>query len=401
MDSKVKDKYQNKYPYPPDSPADKRNDLYFIENERDFKQAVHLLSGSPCIALDLEADSMFHFKEKICLIQMTDGQSIYIVDPLAIQDMSPLASALSNPRILKILHGADYDIRSLYRDYQITIENLFDTELAARLLGYAESGLEAVLKQKFNVALEKKFQKKDWSQRPLPDDMIAYAANDVRYLIALHGLQADELVKKRRFEWALEECELLTKVRNHEDNDFPLFTRVKGAGRLDQKGLAILESLLQYRHQIARQKDRPPFKIIGNPSLLKIAQEKPNTLKQLKDIEILSEKQLNIHGRAIADIICKVLNLPKHELPRYPYKPPFFPDNMVSEKLKRLKNWREHKADVFQMDPGVLLNNSTIKALAEKNPKTLDELFAVDEMKSWQKKEFGAEIIAVLKNTDS
>jgi ribonuclease D len=135
--------------------------------------------------------------------------------------------------------------------------------------------------------------------------------------------------------------------------------------------------------------------------LLKIAQEKPDTLIQLKDIEPFTEKQLNIHGRAIADIICKVLTLPKHKLPRYPYKPSFFPDNTVSAKLKTLKKWREHKADEFKMDPGVLLNNSTIKALAEKNPKTLDELFAIDELKNWQKKEFGAEILAVLKNDDS
>jgi ribonuclease D len=251
------------------------------------------------------------------------------------------------------------------------------------------------------VTLEKKFQKKDWSQRPLQEDMIAYAANDVRYLIALHRLQMDELSEKGRLDWILEECALLSKVRNNVPNDSPLFTRVKGAGRLDQKGLALLESLLQYRLQIAAQKDRPPFKIIGTPSLMRLVQERPASLNQLKTLAVLSEKQFNIHGRAIAEIICNVLNLPKHKLPRYPYKPSFFPDNAISAQVKKLKMWRQHKADLLKIDSGVLLNNSALKAVAGKNPKSMDELFAVDEMKTWQKNEFGEEIIDILSKTHS
>ncbi|MCU0600020.1 MAG: HRDC domain-containing protein [Desulfobacterales bacterium] len=401
MDSDVKDKYQNKYPYRPENPVDKKNNHFFIEKNQDFKQAIDRLRTEPCIALDLEADSMFHFREKICLIQMADRQHIYIIDPLSIQDMSPLAQVVSNPGILKIIHGADYDIRSIYRDYQITIENLFDTELAARLLGYSETGLDSLLKHKFNVTLEKKFQKKDWSRRPLQEDMIAYAANDVRYLIPLRRQQMDELSEKGRMDWLLEECALLTKVRNNAANDSPLFARVKGAGRLDQKGLALLESLLQYRLQVAAQKDRPPFKIIGTPSLMKIAQERPATLKQLKEMDVLSEKQFNIHAKAFIEMICAVLNLPKHKLPRYPYKSSFFPDNAISAQIKKLKIWRQHKADLLKIDSGVLLNNSALRAVAGKSPKSMDELFAVDEMKTWQKKEFGEEIIGILSKTHS
>jgi ribonuclease D len=217
----------------------------------------------------------------------------------------------------------------------------------------------------------------------------------------LRQLQLDELSEKGRMNWVLEECARLSKVRNNVPNDSPLFTRVKGAGRLDQKGLALLESLLQYRLQMAAQKDRPPFKIMGTPSLMRLAQERPISLKQLKEMSVLSEKQFNIHGRAISEIICNVLNLPKHKLPRYPYKPSFFPDNAISAKIKKLKIWRQHKADLLKIDSGVLLNNSALKAVAGNSPKTMDELFAVDEMKTWQKNEFGEEIIDILTKSHS
>jgi ribonuclease D len=400
MNSKVKDKYQNKYtPRQKPTPRADSEAPCFIETDASFISAMRRLSDEPLVAMDLEADSMFHFREKICLIQMADRNGVYIIDPLSIQNMSPLAAILSNPRILKIMHGADYDIRSLYRDYQIPVENLFDTELAARLLGYAESGLDAVLRQTFNVALEKKFQKKDWSQRPLSEEMIAYAANDVRYLIGLYERQLDELIQKNRLEWALEECELLTKVRNHPSNDSPLFTRVKGTGQLDPKRLAILEALLQYRLQIARQKDRPPFKIISTQSLLNIARQRLSTLQRLKESAELSEKQFNIHGKAIAEIVVRAMNQSKYQLAEYPCKPFCFQDNGATERMKKLKIWRRRKSDFLKMDAGVLLNNAALKSLAEKNPKTIDEIYAVDEMKKWQKKEFGAELIAVLNHS--
>jgi ribonuclease D len=396
MDTSVKDNYQNKYSPPPDSSVDKTNDFLFIETENDFKKAIHRLSKATCLALDLEADSMFHFTEKICLIQMADGKSIYIIDPLAIKDMSPLSAILSDPRIRIIIHGADYDIRSLYRDYHICVENLFDTELAARLLGYSETGLEAVLKQKFNVTLEKKYQKKDWSQRPLPGDMVAYAAKDVMHLIDLYELQKEELLKKKRLEWVQEECMILSKVRSQNHDDSPLFTRVKGAGRLDPKGLAVLEMLLKFRLDIAREKDRPPFKIIGNHVLLEIAQKVPVSLDQLKEMALLSENQFNRYGRSIIDITKKALSFPRRHLPKYPYQRISFNDSALSAKIKKLKIWQQQKAHALKMDAGVMLSNSILKTLAEKNPANMDELFAIDEIKSWQKKEFGTEIIAVL-----
>ena len=144
------------------------------------------------IGVDLEADSMYHFQEKVCLLQMATNRLNVILDPLQIRDLSVLKPVFAGQRIKKIFHGADYDVRSLFRDFKIKINNLFDTQLAAMFLGLKETGLEAVLKERFQVALEKKYQRKDWSRRPLPQEMMAYAANDVRYLVPL----ADMFEKK-------------------------------------------------------------------------------------------------------------------------------------------------------------------------------------------------------------
>ena len=172
--------------FAPDSPV-------YINTASGLKKIVADLCSQTLIAFDLEADSMFHFKEKVCLIQAATASSNYIVDPLSITDLSPLSQVLSDPDIVKIFHGADYDVRSMYRDYQIAIHNLFDTELASRFLGHAETGLNTVLQNRFGIFLEKKYQKKDWSQRPLPEPMIAYAAGDVQYLIPLYQIQKKEL----------------------------------------------------------------------------------------------------------------------------------------------------------------------------------------------------------------
>ena len=156
-----------------------------IETPGDLENLGVRLNQETSVALDLEGDSLYHYREKICLIQIAAGTECFLVDPLKIPDLSPLAPCLNNPEIRKILHGADYDIRSLYRDYQFQIQNLFDTESAARFLGLKETGLGALLGARFQIQLDKRFQKTDWSKRPLTDPMLAYAAADVAYLIPL------------------------------------------------------------------------------------------------------------------------------------------------------------------------------------------------------------------------
>ena len=239
-----------------------------------LENLVRSLENEAAIGVDLEADSMYHFKEKVCLIQIATPTINAVIDPLLIEDLSALKPIFMHQGICKIFHGADYDVRSLYRDFNITIKNLFDTELASRFMGYSETSLEAVLKSRFSVTLNKKFQRKDWSRRPLPQDMISYAAGDVKYLLPLAQKLIGELEDLGRLQWVQEECEYLSNVRPNADNSGPLFLNFKGAGKLDPKSLAVLEALLQYRRRIARKKDRPLFRILSSRSLLELADKK-------------------------------------------------------------------------------------------------------------------------------
>jgi len=368
-----------------------------IDNTVDFERTVKFLEKEKTVAVDLEADSMYHYKEKVCLIQMAAENLSFVIDPLAIKDLAPLKPIFSNPAIRKIFHGADYDVRSLYRDFKIRINNLFDTELACRFLGIKETGLQSVLKTFFNVNVDKKYQKKDWSKRPLPKEMMAYAANDVIYLLPLARLLIQKLEQKNRMTWVLEECEDLSNVRPVLSNEGPLFMKFKGAGRLKSRSLAVLEALLQLRKRIAEKKDRPLFKIIGNESVMKITTARPVTLRRLKSTKALSGRQISMYGSDLIKVVTNALKIPENELPVFhSVKPPVLP-NGVPAKIKALKSWRASKANALDIDPGILCNNALITAIAVKNHRDENFLVTVKGMKNWQKQVLGMEIIKLLK----
>ncbi len=373
--------------------------IVYVNSASGLNDIIADFRRQPVVAFDLEADSMFHFKEKVCLIQAASDSLNYIIDPLTIPDLSPLAQILSDPDIIKIFHGADYDVRSLYRDYQIVIHNLFDTELASRFLGNAETGLNTVLQNRFDITLEKKYQKKDWSQRPLPEPMIEYAAKDVQYLIPLYEIQKEELAEKGRLDWVVEECRELAQVRSGLLNERPLFIKMKGSGHLDRRSLAVLEALMEFRLNLAEQKDRPLFKVIGNAALTKIAITRPVTMQQLIETGVLSDKQLNMYGNAILKLISNALAMPADTLPQYPYSRPMRVSNDVSARFKVLKQWRAKKASELAMDPGVLISNAVLKSIAESNPQEYENIESIATLKNWQKKELGKDIAAVLQKS--
>jgi len=373
------------------------NDYQMIDTAAELEKAVGTLEKEKVIAVDLEADSMYHFKEKVCLIQLATEKISVVVDPLQIDDLSPLSPLFSNPDIQKIFHGADYDVRSLYRDFKIKINNLFDTELACRFLGIKETGLKAVLKAFFEITIDKKYQKKDWSKRPLPKEMVEYASKDVIYLLPLAKILIDKLEEIDRRSWVLEECHNLSKVRSILSDEEPLFLKFKGAGRLKSRGLAVLEALLQYRKTVAEKKDRPLFKIIGNDSILKIATARPATLRRLKGLKALSGRQISMYGNDLIQVVAGALKITENELPVYPRKKASPIPSEVFERIKVLKSWRDSKAVALNMDSGMVCNNALITAIALKNPEDKKSMGTIKEMKKWQKTAFGREIITVLK----
>jgi ribonuclease D len=355
------------------------------------------LEGAPALAVDLEADSMFHFREKVCLLQITTGTENFVLDPLALPDLEPLKRFFADPRVQKVFHGADYDVRSLHRDFGIELQSLFDTELACRFLGHQQSGLNAVLQARFGVALEKKYQKRDWSQRPLPPEMLAYAAADVSLLLPLAAALTAELKAAGRLSWVQEECDLLTRVRVPEDNAQPLFLRFKGAGRLDRATLAVLEALLQLRQSLAAQKDRPPFKVLSNAAVMKLAQARPRSLEALKATGALSPKQVKMLARALLATVAEAEALPPNRLPRYPRTRVPAVGPKVANRAEAFKRWREKRGSALGLSPGLLCNNTLITALAVRNPRRPADLDSLPDLKNWQKQIFGDEILQVLR----
>ena len=369
-----------------------------IDSRNELENFVRIIETEKIVGVDLEADSMYHFKEKVCLIQMAAPNINVLIDPLAIKDLSLLKPIFEKSDICKIFHGADYDVRSLYRDFCITIDNLFDTELASRFLGFPESGLEAVLKKKFDVTLDKKFQRKDWSRRPLPPDMIAYAAEDARYLLPLAESLKAELDEKNRLGWVYEECELLSKVRPNSVNNQPLYLNFKGAGKLDSRSLAVLEALLGFRREIARIKDKPLFKIFGNRSLFELAGKKPLNLKQLGKTGALSARQIRMYGRDLLTVMQDAMSLSADELPVYPRKKKARRVSLaVTGRIKALRIWRDKQVQKLAIDPALICSKALISAIAVQRPLKLSELALIKEMKNWQRKEFGRDIVRVMK----
>ncbi|MGD9056161.1 MAG: HRDC domain-containing protein [Desulfobacterales bacterium] len=367
-----------------------------IVTRSELDRFAERLTKQQIIGVDLEADSMYHFREKVCLIQIATRRTTAVIDPLQINNLSVLKPIFKRTDILKVFHGADYDIRSLYRDFKISVGNLFDTELACRFLGFKETGLEAVLKKRYNVSLDKKYQRKDWSKRPLPHEMIAYAAQDVRYLIPLAKSLHQELKTKKRLSWVEEECRHLSRVRPTNNNSYPLFVGFKGAGKLGPRGLAVLEELLRMRQKIAQKQDTPLFRIIGNKSLLKLAETRPSNLNKLKKTEVLGSKQIDRYGKNIITAVTRALQIPTKNLPRYPRKTAPLVPAIVAKRVKELRTWRDRMAQQLKVDPAIICTKALISAIAVQKPVTMGSLSKMKELKSWQVKEFGRDIINIL-----
>ena len=378
-------------------------DYLHVGNRDALLKAVSILEKEAVIGVDLEADSMFHYQEKVCLLQFSTPSNNILVDPLAVNDLSPLAPVFKSSETQKIFHGADYDIRSLYRDFEIEVNALFDTQIAARFLGLRDIGLASLLKGKLNITLTKKYQKKDWSQRPLPDPMLEYAVHDTCHLLPLREILTAELGKTNRLSFVEEECQLQTTVRSAVSGNDPMFLKFNGAGRLDRRSLAVLEALLQLRDRVARRRDLPLFKVIGNSQLMALAKRKPVKMGDLQNIKGFSHKQIKQLGAAILKAVTPALSLPEEALPVYPRKRSENMGPRVGERLKHLKEWRDQRGSEMGVDPALVCTNAQAKTLAVSNPHDPDDIRAWESkpglgIKNWQRAQFGTEICGVLKS---
>jgi ribonuclease D len=273
-----------------------------VEEPRELEKLVERLERSPHIAIDTESNSFHAYFERICLIQISTEDEDYIVDPLTLADIEPLGSILANPGIEKIFHAASNDISGLRRDFHFKVENLFDTSIACKMLGYVQLGLASILEQHFGVHLDKKLQRHNWSNRPLTQEQLSYARLDTHYLIGLRHILAEALQAGDHWEGALE---VFSKASLHEIQEKVFnpdgFHRIHGAESLDPVGRSILRALYLYRDKEARRRNRAPFRILSNEALVRLAVQQPATPKELATVKGLSRFYRN--GRAAVEIM--------------------------------------------------------------------------------------------------
>lgn len=364
-----------------------------IENQEVLKELAGGLSRENSFAIDIEADSLHSYEGKVCLIQISIREENYIIDVLKLPDIEPLRPVLFDDRIEKVLHGADYDIRMLAKDYGMEIRNLFDTMVAGQILGLKGLGLAALLNDYFNVNIDKGLQKADWSKRPLSTEMLSYAALDTAHLLALRDLLVSKLEGKGRMEWAREEFHLLSLNRPKPRQPVSVLN-LKGVRELNGRHLAVLQALLEFRDAEARELDRPPFKVIGNDLLIVIAEVHPSTIEGLRTIRGVTERVVERYGKGLLEAIKKGTSVPPDQCPRFERVERSRKTEAELQRFERLKAVSARIANELAIDPAVLCTNASLSAIASASPSSLKEVMKVT-LKSWQSEVLGREFLAV------
>ena len=275
------------------------------------------------MSLDTEGDSLHHYPERLSLVQVaTPDGSVWLIDPLALPDLTPLAPVFAGAAPVLVVHAGDNDLGHLKRRYGFAFRSIFDTSIAARFLGGKALGLDTLLETWLGVTLPPSRQRDDWSARPLTPAQIDYAAADVRHLFALKTRLTDELGATGRLAWVEEECAALAaQIVPERVVDPDAYLGVKGARELSLRGLAILRELWALRESLARAADRPPFKILSEEILIAIARAAPRDAAALASLPGVTPRVLGRWGQALAGAVERALTLPEMDLPQWPHRP--------------------------------------------------------------------------------
>jgi ribonuclease D len=356
-----------------------------------LKQLAHILADQPVIAVDTESNSLFAYQEQVCLIQFSTPDDDYLVDPLALNNLSALGPIFADPLIQKTFHAAEYDLICLKRDFGFTFTNIFDTMLAARILGRKEVGLGSMLEAEFSLHVDKKHQRANWGQRPLPGFLLDYARQDTHYLIPLKKKLERELKRKSFQSLAQEDFQRLCHVEAGPENGKNDCWRVNGVHRLSPQQVAVLLELCIYRDEVAHRCNRPLFKVISDHTLHAIASASPTTLEELKTLPGMTQHQVDRHGKALLQAVQRGLQAKPVHPPRN-----IRPDGRYLARLEAIKQWRKLKAHQLQVESDIILPRDLLHVLAAKNPQNEKALSDCLSDVPWRCERYGEEILKVL-----
>lgn len=365
-----------------------------IRRSGDLRRLVDKLKAQPLLAVDTESNSLFAYHEQVCLVQLSTREQDYVVDPLAVDDMSPLGALLSDPAVEVVFHAAEYDVITLKRDFGFAFSHVFDTMLAARVCGWKRLGLGNILEDVFNVRLDKKYQRADWSLRPLPEDQLRYAQMDTHYLPALRDRLLEELKQINRLEEAREMFAELPDLAPAEHRFDPHgYWRIHEVHDLSRREITIVRELYLLRDQIARRWDCPVFKVFNDQTLVQLAMLGPRRLEDLYGVRGLSERLLKRDGE---QVIAAVARGRQAEPPRPPQRADAIPDPDVMARYEALHEWRKQRAAERGVESDVIVPRGVLWALARRAPGSLEDLDRIPGLGPWRRAEYGAELLDVL-----
>lgn len=377
--------------------------IRLIDRDDELERMHDEVGASRRIALDCEAAGFHRYSDRLCLVQLTAESTTYVLDPFAVSLETVLRPLLEDPTREVVMHGADFDLRLLDRDLGIHISGLFDTQVAATLLGKSGVGLQSLLSGELGIHLPKKYQRADWALRPLPDPMLQYAAKDTIHLMDLADRLIDELERAGRRDWVEEELRELEKTRFSLPEPADPAARMKASRDLSDREVHRLREALEWRDAIARTRDRAPFRITNDSVLVEIARRSPRSLDELLDVRGLNGRLAEETGDELLGRLARVDALPDAEVLGLPRKegsgrgrPP--PDE--EERFYRLKDVRNQTAERVGIDRGALISNSVLTELAARVPQDLDELRRVPAIRRWQVDIMGSELLAVLNGSN-
>jgi len=377
-------------------PPARSDGALYLDKPEQVDRFLNEISTVKELALDTEGASFHRFLDRVYLLQLSTREQSAIIDPLPIGSPKGLGELLQKKSVEVVFHDADYDLRLLHQDYGWHVTNIFDTRIASQLLGIKSFGLAALLEQFFDVKLDKKHQRADWSMRPLTPDMLEYAAQDTRYLLQLKDHMKGELTRRGRLHWAQEEFIRLEGTRWEAEESMEGFLRLKGARDLTRQELAVLREVANWRDTVAAQLNRATFRVMGNEVLFELARRAPKSVSELGAIKGMPKGMIERGGADIVAAVRRGIQVPEAELPKFPRGQRWNKDRDFDERVARLKAVRDSAASRLDLDPGVLCSRERLENIARSGAKSVEELTAVPDLRRWQIEEMAAGFIAAL-----
>ncbi|HEY4320510.1 MAG TPA: HRDC domain-containing protein [Gemmatimonadales bacterium] len=365
-----------------------------IDRPDTFAELMAEVRGASLVALDTEAASFHRFHDRVYLVQLSTASVTVVIDPLGV-DLAPIGALLADATVQKVFHDADYDLRLFDKEFGFRARNLFDTRIAAQFLNEPGIGLGALLAKYFDVQADKRFQRADWSLRPLSPAMLDYAAGDTDNLCELQALLRQQLLDIGRLSWVEEECGRLEETRWTAAEPDPAvdFLGMKGARALDRRGLAVLRELFVWRRTVASQLDRAEFRVMGNEVLLQLAAHPVESVEELVKVRGIGREGAERRSGDLLAAMARGLAVPEAELPRFPRSPRRVTDPDYDLRLEALKPLRNRLAQELDLAPGVLCPNGTLEAIARQQPTTLQALAGIEPVRRWQVETIGMALL--------